>query len=69
MTDSQKLYTIDVTRNDIKTGVVLKRWAMPINPMTHQQACTLISKHTVYTWRGFIVVEYPRTDGLTPELA
>lgn len=67
MTKVQKLYTIDVTRHDKKTGEIYARYDLGLVPMTHQEACTLISKHSNITGRGFQIVDFPRTDGLTPE--
>ncbi len=69
MTELQKLYTIDITRHDKKTGEIYARYDLGLVPMTHKEACTLISKHSQYAGRGFILVEFPRVDGLTPELA
>ena len=69
MSELQKLYTVDVTRHDKKTGEIYARYDLGLVPMTHKEACTLISKHSQYAGRGFILVEFPRVDGLTPEPA
>jgi len=44
MTQLQKLYTVDVTRYNIKTGVVYHRESLGLVPMTHKEATTLLSK-------------------------
>ena len=57
MNELQKLYTVDVTRYDIKTGVVYHRESLGLIPMTHKEATTLLSKQSKYAGRGFILVE------------
>jgi hypothetical protein len=68
MTELQKLYTIDVTRHDKKTGEIYARYDLGLVPMTHKEACTLIGKQSRTAGRGFIIVDFPRTDGLNPPL-
>ena len=57
MNKLRKLYTVDVTRYDIKTGVVYHRESLGLIPMTHKEATTLLSKQSKYAGRGFILVE------------
>ena len=57
MNKLRKLYTVDVTRYDIKTGVVYHRESLGLVPMTHKEATTLLSKQSKYAGRGFILVE------------
>ena len=51
------MYTVDVTRYNIKTGVVYHRESLGLVPMTHKEATTLLSKQQKIAGRGFILVE------------
>lgn len=57
MTGLQKLYTVDVTRHDKKTGEIYARYDLGLVPMTHKEATTLLSKQKNIAGRGFILVE------------
>ena len=57
MNKLQKLYTVDVTRYDIKTGVVYHRESLGLVPMTHKEATTLLSKQQKLAGRVFILIE------------
>lgn len=57
MTELQKLYTVDVTRYNIKTGVVYHRESLGLVPMTHKEATTLLSKQQKIAGCSFVLVE------------